>query len=88
MSEDTKDFLWVGGVIGGALIALMLIVCFLVIGLQRHYGRVTCDSFASQTGRETKFVVYNFFATGDCLTPTADGKWIPTSNLREFGDKP
>ncbi len=88
MSEDTKDLIWAFGLLVGGVVAFILIVGFLVIGLQRHYGRVTCDSFAAQTGRETKFVVYNFFATGDCLTPTADGKWIPTSNLREFGDKP
>ena len=58
----------------------------LVIGLGRHYGRISCRTFSAQTGRPTKFVIYNTFDTGDCLTPSGKGTWIPTKNLREFGN--
>jgi hypothetical protein len=69
----------------GVLIAGIMLI---VIPVSRHYGRVACHTFSQQTGRQTKFVIYTTFDTGDCLTPTAKGKWIPTSNLREFGEKP
>ncbi len=70
------------------VVVFIAVVFVLVIGLSRHFGRINCEQFAQQTGRTTKFVVYNFANSGVCLTPTADGKWIPTSNLREFGDTP
>jgi hypothetical protein len=70
--------------IGVLIVGLMLII----IPVSRHYGRVACHTFSEQTGRPTKFVIYTSFDTGDCLTPTANGKWIPTKNLREFGEKP
>lgn len=71
----------------GLLIIFAILVPSIIYGT-RYFGRVSCNTFAAQTGRDTKFVLYNNFDTGDCLTPTADGKWIPTSSLREFGEQP
>lgn len=69
-----------------SIVAGVLIIVFLIIGLERHYGRIHCRAFGENTGRAVKFVVQSRVDTGLCLTRTADGKWIPTSNLREFGD--
>ena len=67
------------------------VVCFLIFVVIRnitvHYDRAACHSFSEQANRETKFVNYTYWAW-DCLTPTADGKWISAENLREFGEQP
>lgn len=64
------------------------ILSFAIVGGGRHFNRINCAAFARNTHRPTKFVIYNFFATGECLTRSGDGTWIPTSALREFGSKP
>jgi hypothetical protein len=84
------------GVTGWGLVAygvpiVVAFVSLLVFGIikgERHFGRIACHTFSAQTHRPTKFVIYTTFDGGDCLTPTAGGKWIPTSNLREFGEAP
>ncbi len=75
-------------VIGGCFLvaAIVLFAFALTISLERHFGRVACKTFSTQTGRETRFVIYTAVDGGDCLTPSG-GKWIPTKNLREFGDQ-
>ena len=78
------------GVIAGILLVLVLFVGGLTVAgtrISKHYDEVNCHSFAEQANRQTKFVTYSFWAW-DCLTPTADGKWISTKNLREFGETP
>jgi hypothetical protein len=73
-------------VIGGAVLAF----CLIMLGTRQvtiHYDRAACHSFATQTERQTKFVTYTYWSW-DCLTPTGDGKWISTDNLREFGETP
>lgn len=50
--------------------------------IAHHYDVAKCDTFAQQTGYETKFVDYNI-ADWDCLARTASGKWVSTSQLRE-----
>lgn len=77
---------------GWFMLATLLVIAGIVtagvaigIPVQRHFDRVACRSFAVNANRETKFVIYNFFSW-DCLTPTGDGRWISTDNLREFGD--
>lgn len=73
-------------VVGGVmLVAGVLLLTFTVGG--RAYNRIECRSFAANTGRDTKFVVYTSFDYGTCLTPSGNGKWIPTDNLREFGSR-
>lgn len=49
--------------------------------------RNTCASYQQQTGRDTRFVVYTW-VSWECLTPAADGKWIPTSQLRDLPGQP
>lgn len=85
-----SEFLYFAMIIGGIFIALVLFIGGLTtVGtrISKHYDEVNCHSFAKQANRETKFVTYSFWAW-DCLTPTADGKWISTHNLREFGETP
>lgn len=70
-----------------AVFALTAAIVFGSMLGSRHFARVSCRNFAATTERQTKFIFYNSFSW-DCLTPTANGKWIPTSNLREFGETP
>lgn len=74
--------------LGGAVIVLIVLLIVVILAGERHFGRVACDTFSRQTGRPTKFVIYTTFDGGDCLTRSGKGTWIPTRNLREFGDKP
>lgn len=74
------------------ILATFVAVVFLCIFGVMRVMQVTiapkqCQSFALATERETKFVRYNAFEV-DCLTPTEDGRWIPISQLREFGEQP
>lgn len=86
LARRVPDVVFFVAICAGLLALLPAIIMPTAILLGRHYGRVNCEAFAQQTNRQTKFVIYNSFASGQCLTPTADGKWIPTDNLREFGD--
>jgi hypothetical protein len=82
MSDGAIVLTFIGGVL--ALVALIV-----TIGMTTTYyvEKNQCHSFGQQSNREVKFVKYTL-VTWDCLTPTADGKWISTSNLREFGEQP
>lgn len=71
--------------VGFAIVALVFLVAGSAISLGRHYGRVSCRTFAAQTHRQTRFVIYTSWSSGDCLTSDGHGHWIPTKNLREFG---
>lgn len=73
---------------GAGLLALIVLLMAGVLAGERHFGRVACETFARQTGRPTKFVIYTTFDGGDCLTRSSGGTWIPTKNLREFGTAP
>jgi hypothetical protein len=84
------DLKFVGSLLGILTVVvcgLIALVLAIAIPLERHYGRAACHTFAAQTGRTTKFVIYTTFDGGDCLTPDGSGRWIPTKNLREFGSK-
>lgn len=48
-----------------------------------YQDRIACNTFASESNRETKYVRLSF-ANWSCQTPTKDGKWIDTSLLREI----
>ncbi len=72
-------------VLGGAVLVFGAIM-FGGRTITRHYDSIECRSFGQQSGREVKFVDYNYWSWG-CLTPTTDGKWIDVDNLREFGDQ-
>lgn len=71
---------------------MVCLMIFIPIWVGSYYAqRSSCHSFGSQTNREVKFeVLVRFVApiSWDCFTRTADGKWIPTKNLREFGEQP
>lgn len=86
MSEDW----YIAGVIASIFAFVILLVGGIVLvgsRVSKHYDRIACTSFGEQSSRQVRFVTYNFWAW-DCLTPTADGKWISTANLREFGEQP
>ena len=61
----------------------VFLVMGVVISIGRHYDRQSCHRFEQTTQRPTRFVIYTTFAW-DCLTPSGNGKWIPTTNLRQF----
>ena len=50
-----------------------------------HYAQNSCRTYEVQTHRETRFADWNFW-DWSCLTKTADGRWIPIGQLREFGE--
>lgn len=78
VAEVVAPILFVGtllvGIVGGATYG--------AIRWQHGLDKTSCEIFADQSGRETKFVDYNW-GSWDCLTPQSDGKWISTSMLRE-----
>jgi len=86
MRDDLRVALWVAGFVGCVL--LVIAVLGAVVGTGVYFvDRNQCHSFGRQSNREVKFVRYTL-VSWDCLTPTADGKWISTDNLREFGEQP
>jgi hypothetical protein len=79
-----------GGIVAsivGGILALIAVVMVIVMTSVYYVEKNQCYSFGRQSNREVKFVKYTL-VSWDCLTPTADGKWISTSNLREFGEQP
>lgn len=85
--DNDLDGWAVAFVITGAIFLLIgLLLPITTIG-GRVYNRIECRSFAANTGRDTKFVVYTSFDSGTCLTPAGNNKWIPIDNLREFGSR-
>jgi hypothetical protein len=83
LASDNEAFVLVG--IVSAVFALVCVVLAItlpaVIYSSRHFGRVSCDNFAIQSGYQTKFVLLNSWATGTCLAHTKDGRWVPTNQL-------
>jgi hypothetical protein len=69
----------------GILMACAVFVAAVLVGV-RYFAHAIdetqCAGFAVGADREVKFVDYSWF-TWDCLTPSTDGKWIPTDGLRE-----
>ena len=65
-------------------IAVIALIIIAVVSFAKGVDRNACTKFAEQSNRETKFVDYSFWYW-DCLTPTKDGKWISTYNLRDTG---
>ncbi len=83
------------GAVIATIVAVMTLGLIVIIGgvvlgartVTKHYDHISCTQFGEQSNRKVRFVTYNFW-NWDCLTPTADGKWISTKNLREFGTQP
>lgn len=68
--------------IGGRVVFIVAFV-LLINTVAHHYDRVNCTAFGVNSGREVKFVDYSYFSWA-CLTPTSNGMWINTDNLREI----
>lgn len=83
MSDAAAEFV--------VFIGAMLLFLFVLVGgiflvsrqVSHHIDHTNCVAYAQRTGRETRFVDYSFFKW-DCLTPSQDGKWLPTDQLREL----
>jgi hypothetical protein len=54
----------------------------IIVPVVRHYDHVACNAYEEQTTRNTRFVVYHILQW-DCLTPSADGRWVPIDSIRE-----
>jgi hypothetical protein len=72
------------------LSAFILICGSLVFGMiwtitpiAKHMSAETCHNWSVQNQRPTKFVLYTYW-NWDCLTKTADGHWISTSNYNAY----
>lgn len=70
-----------------AVCVIALAVAVVANRISKHYDKAACHSYSTNTGRQVRFVTYTFWSW-DCLTPAADGKWIPTSNLRDLTGQP
>ena len=53
----------------------------IIVPVVRHYDHVACNAYEEQTTRNTRFVVYHILQW-DCLTPSADGRWVPIDSIR------
>ncbi len=66
----------------GVVILIAVGVAMLSAKLSKSALESECLVFSVESGRVTKMVEYGY-GQYDCLTPTEDGKWISTANLRE-----
>lgn len=69
--------------------AIIVLLAVLMVGIRypvHHYDQIKCAVYATETGRPTKFVDYNFWDWG-CLTPAANGKWISIDALYDEVDR-
>lgn len=71
-------------IVSAFILAVIVGVFALSITIERHYGHIHCKAFGHNTNRTTKFVVQSYVDGGVCLTPSSDGRWIPTSQLRDI----
>ena len=63
-----------------------LIFLLLIVGgrqIDHHYEQNKCHGFGQATGRVVKWADYSFW-NYECLTPSKDGKWVTTDQLREM----
>jgi hypothetical protein len=82
---------WFFGTMAAAVIAITILIGVPIWVGSYYSQRASCRNFATQAERETKFrVLVKVVAPlqWDCFTRTVDGRWIPTKNLREFGEMP
>lgn len=81
--EDSDALSFSGFLLGFvyAALALSFFGIALNVSVGRHNSRVSCRSYAQQTGRETRFVIRQTF-DWDCLTRASDGRWISINQLR------
>lgn len=70
-------------VIGISILVSIFIAFFTVYRyVDHHMETQECKKFAQVSNYETKFADYNWFLF-ECLAKTADGKWVPKSQLRD-----
>lgn len=84
----SRSAAWIWPSLLGLVMLVFAIAAPATVYITRAVGRTQCDSFSTQTGRPTKFAVYHGWSFGQCLTPSANGEWIPTSALRQFSEQP
>ncbi len=65
------------------IVAFIAILSVLVIGLSRHYGRISCANWSAETGYPSKFVILNTASGGTCLARTPSGRWVVNSKVIE-----
>ena len=76
-------FGWMLAICGLAVAALFAVLVPTVTLIDRHYSKATCDGYAAQANRQTRWVSYTFF-TYECLTRIDEhGEWISTDQLRD-----
>lgn len=83
-SDVYASFGWILGDMLSGFVALCCMLMLLIVPISRHVDRNNCHKFAANTNRTTKFVKYNWFQWV-CLTPQANGHWIPTNQLISVG---
>lgn len=87
MSEDVREFLWVGGVVTAVILAILAAILIPVMTVAYYGERSSCSTWGDATGRDTKFVhliEVGVPLTWDCFTPDEGGKWIPTNRVRDI----
>lgn len=72
----------------GWFLSLFIVVALglFILGIRQlshHYDTTACNRFGEESNREVRLVDYSFWQW-DCLTPSSDGKWIPTEQLRDI----
>lgn len=66
-----------------ALLSVCVVIGFTIGLVSIPVDRHGCAVFSRQTGRETRFVVWNGGLSSECLARTSDGRWLPKSQLRD-----
>jgi hypothetical protein len=78
---DDGWFEIIASIVGGGLALIAIVVGVRMV--DHHYQVSTCEGFGTATTRTVKFVDYSFWKY-ECLTPSKDGKWVTTDQLREM----
>lgn len=76
---DKADRLFLKG--SGLLVFGAMLFIFSVAQMVRVYERWECEQFGKETGRQVKFYEPSWLSW-ECMCLGADGKWIPTKQIR------
>ena len=73
----------------GALAIILVSILGVAVGLVRLgqlFDANECVAYAAETGRETRYARLSVLS-GQCLTRSGDGRWLPVSQLRDEVDR-